>query len=151
MSKLWDDLKDNMKEWSSSAVEKAEEMSRVALSKTEELTKISKIKYDIHQLEQEVEGAYRDLGRLAYMHTKKDHMATFSGHTEFFKIVNKVEDLSDQIKKKKNDIDKVKKEYELSDIDQDNLNDKLNASNSGFGQTSKNNEKSEGIDQKKEI
>ena len=35
MSKLWDDLKDNMKEWSSSAVEKAEEMSRVALSKTE--------------------------------------------------------------------------------------------------------------------
>ena len=42
MTKLWDDLKDNMKEWSSSAVEKAEEMSRVALNKTEELTRISK-------------------------------------------------------------------------------------------------------------
>ena len=85
------------------------------------------------------------------MHTKKDHMATFSGHTEFFKIVNKVEDLSDQIKKKKNDIDKVKKEHELFDIDQDNLDDKLNASNSEFSQTPKNNGKSEGIDQKKEI
>ena len=39
MTKLWDDLKDNMKEWSTSAVEKAEEMSRVALKKTEELIK----------------------------------------------------------------------------------------------------------------
>ena len=27
MNKLWDDLKDNMKEWGASAVEKAEEIS----------------------------------------------------------------------------------------------------------------------------
>tara|TARA_S200000501_G_scaffold378888_1_gene444614 strand:+ start:44887 stop:45342 length:456 start_codon:yes stop_codon:yes gene_type:complete len=150
MSKLWDDLKDNMKEWSSSAVEKAEEMSRVAFSKTEELTKISKIKYEIHQLDQEVEGAYRDLGRLAYKHTKKDHMATFSGHTEFFKIVNRVEDLGDQIKKKKNDIDKIKKEYELFHLDQDNLNDELNVSTSEYVEAPKNNGKGKEIDQKKE-
>ena len=36
MSKLWDDLKGNMKDWSTSAVEKAEEMSRIAMAKTEE-------------------------------------------------------------------------------------------------------------------
>ena len=42
MSKLWDDLKDNMKEWGTAAVEKAEEVSKVAIAKTEELTKISK-------------------------------------------------------------------------------------------------------------
>ena len=40
MNKLWDDLKDNMKEWSASAVEKAEEISRVAVAKGEEFTKI---------------------------------------------------------------------------------------------------------------
>ena len=50
MSKLWDDLKENMKDWSISAVEKAEEMSRMAVAKTEEMTKISKIRFDIHQL-----------------------------------------------------------------------------------------------------
>ena len=33
MNKLWDDLKDNMKEWGASAVEKAEEISRVAVAK----------------------------------------------------------------------------------------------------------------------
>ena len=38
MSKLWNDLKHNMKEWSSAAVEKAEEVSKVAVAKTEELT-----------------------------------------------------------------------------------------------------------------
>ena len=40
---LWDDLKDNMKEWGASAVEKAEEISRVAVAKGEEFTKISKV------------------------------------------------------------------------------------------------------------
>ena len=44
MSKIWDDLKSNMKDWSNAAVEKAEEVSKVAVAKTEELTKISKVK-----------------------------------------------------------------------------------------------------------
>ena len=46
MSKLWDDLKDNMKDWSATAVEKAEEMSKIAVAKTEEMTRISKVKFD---------------------------------------------------------------------------------------------------------
>ena len=33
MSKLWTDLKENMKDWSTSAVEKAEEVSRMAMAK----------------------------------------------------------------------------------------------------------------------
>ena len=45
MSKLWDDLKDNMKEWGTAAVEKAEEVSKVAVAKTEELTKIRNEKF----------------------------------------------------------------------------------------------------------
>ena len=32
MSKLWDDLKDNMKDWSVSAVEKAEEMIGISMA-----------------------------------------------------------------------------------------------------------------------
>ena len=79
MTKLWDDLKDNMKEWSSSAVEKAEEMSRVALNKTEELTRISKIKYDILQLHRQITKSYESLGRLVYSKTKNDHYLNFMG------------------------------------------------------------------------
>ena len=58
MNKLWEDLKDNMKEWGTSAVEKAEEISRVAVAKGEEFTKISKIKIDIHQLQREKSKLY---------------------------------------------------------------------------------------------
>lgn len=71
MSKLWDDLKENMKDWSNSAVEKAEEMSRIAMAKTEEMTRISKIKFEIHQLQRDMNRAYEELGKLAYSHTKK--------------------------------------------------------------------------------
>ena len=53
MSKIWDDLKSNMRDWSNAAVEKAEEVSKVAVAKTEELTKISKVKLVIHQLQRD--------------------------------------------------------------------------------------------------
>ena len=61
MSKLWDDLKDNMKDWSVTAVEKAEEMSKIAVAKTEEMTRISKVKFEIHQLYREMNKVYENL------------------------------------------------------------------------------------------
>ena len=115
MSKLWDDLKENMKDWSTSAVEKAEEMSRIAMAKTEEMTRISKIRFEIHQLQREINKAYEKLGKLAYSHTKQDHMATFSGNTEFFEIVTKVEDIKEEIKLKKDEIEKIKLEYGIDE------------------------------------
>ena len=115
MSKLWDDLKENMKDWSTSAVEKAEEMSRIAMAKTEEMTRISKIKFEIHQLQREINKAYEKLGKLAYSHTKQDHMATFSGNTEFFEIVTKVEDIKEEMKLKKDEIEKIKLEYGIDE------------------------------------
>ena len=122
MSKLWDDLKENMKDWSNSAVEKAEEMSRIAVSKTEEMTRISKIRFDIHQLQRNINSTYEKLGRLAYNHTKEDHMATFSGNTEFFEIVSTVENIKEKIKLKKDEIEKIKLEY---DIDENEMTSKV--------------------------
>ena len=115
MSKLWDDLKDNMKDWSSSAVEKAEEMSRIAMAKTEEMTKLSRIKFDIHQLEREISQLYEKLGKLAFLHTKNDHMATFSGNTDFFEIVNQIDIIKENIKSKNMEIEKIKSEYGIED------------------------------------
>ncbi len=129
MSKLWDDLKENMKDWSTSAVEKAEEMSRIAMAKTEEMTRISKIKFEIHQLQREMNKAYEKLGKLVYTHTKEDHMATFSGNNEFFEIVSSVESIKESILKKKQEIETIKLEYGIdeNDIDQKTTNTTLNA------------------------
>ena len=120
MSKLWDDLKENMKDWSTSAVEKAEEMSRIAMAKTEEMTKISRIRFDIHQLQHDMNIAYEKLGKLAYNHTKQDHMATFSGNSEFFEIVSELEQIKKEIENKQRAIEKIKLEYGIEDKDMDN-------------------------------
>ena len=126
MSKLWEDLKENMRDWSASAVEKAEEVSRMAMAKTEEMTRISKIKFEIHQLQREMNKNFEKLGKLAYSHTKEDHMATFSGNTDFFKIVSRVETIKEEISRKEDEIENIKLEYGIND---DDLNNKSNLSN----------------------
>ena len=118
MSKLWNDLKENMKDWSASAVEKAEEVSKIAMAKTEEMTRLSKIKFEIHQLHRQKNKIYEKLGKLAYMHTKEDHMATFSGNKDFFDLVNKIGIIKEKIVEKENSIDDIKSEYGI-DQEQD--------------------------------
>ena len=135
MSKLWEDLKENMKDWSTSAVEKAEEMSKIAMAKTEEMTRISKLKFDIHQLLRDIAKENEKLGKLVYNHTKNDHMATFSGNSDFFELINKIDLIKDKITLKKNNIEKIKLEYGINEHEIDNidLENQENISTSKFG------------------
>ena len=121
MSKLWDDLKDNMKDWSVTAVEKAEEMSKIAVAKTEEMTRISKVKFEIHQLHREMNKVYENLGKLAFEHTKNEHMASFSGNKDFFNLVSKIEDLKVKIEMKEKDINDIKEKFDVPDIDEEKI------------------------------
>ena len=89
MNKLWDDLKDNMKEWGASAVEKAEEISRVAVAKGEEFTKISKLKFDILQLQKDKNRSYEKLGSLVFSKTNENNVSNFTGDVEYFKLIQK--------------------------------------------------------------
>ena len=117
MNKLWDDLKDNMKEWGASAVEKAEEISRVAVAKGEEFTKISKLKYDISQLRKDETKIYEKLGRLVFEKTQHNNMANFTGNTEFFSFVEEVNSVSADVTEKEIEIIAIKKEYGINDSD----------------------------------
>ena len=117
MSKLWDDLKHNMKEWSSAAVEKAEEVSKVAVAKTEELTKISKIKLEVHQLQRESRKVRQALGKLAYDNAKDANMVNFTGNAEFYSHVEKIDIIKDEIEKKENQIDFIKSQYNIPEED----------------------------------
>ena len=121
MSKLWDDLKDNMKDWSVTAVEKAEEMSKIAVAKTEEMTRISKVKFEIHQLHREMNKVYENLGKLVFEHTKTEHMASFSGNKDFFNLVNKIEDLKARIEMKKKDIADIKENFNDPDVEKNKI------------------------------
>ena len=117
MTKLWNDLKKNMKDWSSAAVEKAEEVSKIAVAKTEELTKVSKIKIEEHQLERELSTLYEDMGRMVTIYAKDENMVNFSGNKEFFYLIEKIDKIQLKIDKKIADIRGIKEEYNIPDSD----------------------------------
>ena len=117
MTKLWNDLKKNMKDWSSAAVEKAEEVSKIAVAKTEELTKISKIKIEEHQLERELSTLYEDMGRMVTIYAKDENMVNFSGNKEFFYLIEKIDKIQLKIDRKIADIRSIKEEYNIPDSD----------------------------------
>ena len=108
MSKIWKDLKSNMKDWSNAAVEKAEEVSKVAVAKTEELTRISKVKLSIHQLYRDKNKELSSLGKLVYNHSKEANMSNFTGNAEFFSYVEKIDGINAQILEKENEINEIK-------------------------------------------
>ena len=117
MNKLWDDLKDNMKEWGASAVEKAEEISRVAVAKGEEFTKISKLKFDILQLQKDKSKIYEKLGKLVYLKTHDNNMSNFTGNTEFFNLIEDVNSCKSVIEDKEEEIVFIKREHGIEDSD----------------------------------
>jgi len=129
MSKIWDDLKSNMKDWSNAAVEKAEEVSKVAVAKTEELTKISKIKLVVHQLQRDKNKEISALGKLVYNHSKEANMSNFTGNAEFFSHVEKIDSLNMQIIEKENEIKDIRtekmQEPEVSKLSSEPISEEL--------------------------
>ena len=111
MTALWDDLKKNLKEWGTSAAEKAEELGKVAATKTEEITKIGKVKLEIHQLNRDLEKNYSNLGKYVFETTENENVTDFSGNEQFFSYIKKVQELKKQIKMKEDKINKIKSEY----------------------------------------
>ena len=127
MNKLWDDLKDNMKEWGASAVEKAEEISRVAVAKGEEFTKISKLKFDILQLQKDKSKIYEKLGNLVYKETQDNNVSNFTGNTEFFNFIEDINNFHSSILNKEEEIVLIKKEYGIEDTDiEQNFDSQIN-------------------------
>ena len=117
MTKLWDDLKHNMKDWSNAAIEKAEEVSKVAVAKTEELTKISKIKIEVHQLQRDLRQQKEALGKLVYNQAKDDNMANFTGNNDFFAHIQKIDESEESIKLKLIKIDSIRAKYNIPEDD----------------------------------
>ena len=121
MAKIWDDLKSNVKVWSSVAVEKAEEVSKVAVAKTEELTKLSKIKLDIHNIQREIRKETYLFGKFVYSQANKSNIVNFAGNIEFLNYLEKIEDLQSQISSKELAIEDIRSQFNIDDdVEDDN-------------------------------
>ncbi len=116
MSNLWKEIKDNVKEWSAAAIEKAEEVSKLAVEKTGDFTKISKIKLDIRQTQKDIDNTFEDLGRHVYMQAKDKNVTSFKTNSEFIDTINKLDNFKTKIKNFENEIDNIKKEVEKAEV-----------------------------------
>tara|TARA_Y100000816_G_C25983381_1_gene513528 strand:- start:418 stop:912 length:495 start_codon:yes stop_codon:yes gene_type:complete len=122
MAKIWDELKSNVKVWSSVAVEKAEEVSKVAVAKTEELTKLSKIKLDIHNIQREIKKETYLFGKFVFSQANESNIVNFAGNNEFLNYLEKIEDLQSKISIKELEIENIKSEINI-DTDSEEEND----------------------------
>ena len=128
MAKIWDDLKSNVKVWSSVAVEKAEEVSKVAVAKTEELTKLSKIKLDIHNIQREIKKETYLFGKFVYSRAYESNVVNFAGNNEFLNHLEKIENLKSQVSAKEMEIENIKTEFNIDNDDDDNNDLKITQS-----------------------
>ncbi len=110
MSKLWEDLKKNMKEWSNVAVEKAEEVSKMAVAKTEELTKISKIKIEVHQLQKDLDSSYSQLGHWIESQYESNKKLTLFKDNQFQSLMEAIQEKKSAIAVKETEIQKIREE-----------------------------------------
>ena len=115
MTNLWNDIKENVKQWGTAAIEKAEEVSKMAVEKTGDFTKVSKIKLDIRQTQKDIDNVFEDLGRYVYLHFKEKNTASFKASSEFTDTIKKVDNFKLKIKNFEKEIDNIKKEVEKAE------------------------------------
>jgi len=116
MSNLWKEIKDNVKEWSSAAIKKADEVSKLAVEKTGDFTKISKIKLDIRQTQKDIDKNFEDLGRYIYMQVKDKNATDFKTNSEFTDSIKKLDEFKSKINNFEKEIDNIKKEVEEAEV-----------------------------------
>ena len=116
MSNLWKEIKDNVKEWSSAAIKKADEVSKLAVEKTGDFTKISKIKLDIRQTQKDIDKNFEDLGRYIYIQVKDKNVTSFKTQGDFNDSIKKLDGFKDKIKNYEKEIDNIKKEVEKAEV-----------------------------------
>ena len=111
MANLWDDVKKSLKDFSSSAMEKAEEFGKAASDKAEELTKVGKINWDIKQQKRDKEKLLQQLGQLVYTATTNNEMTGFGKKQEVIDLVNEIKTVEAEIKIKQDRIDAIHAEF----------------------------------------
>lgn len=107
MAKLWDDVKKSLKEWGTIAADKAEE-----------LTKVGRIRLDILSIKRDIEKNFTELGGKVYHLVAEENQTRIAGNDEVKKIVNRILNLEEELNKKKELLESVKKEEEppISDV-----------------------------------
>tara|TARA_B100000965_G_scaffold278276_1_gene236073 strand:+ start:281 stop:607 length:327 start_codon:yes stop_codon:yes gene_type:complete len=86
MANFWENLKNNITEWSIVASEKAEEF-----------THTSKLRIDVLQLERKLSSHYVKLGLYVFSKTKEKNVLNFVGDKRYLAIIDSIESIKSNI------------------------------------------------------
>ncbi|MEA3288508.1 MAG: hypothetical protein U9Q77_14210 [Candidatus Marinimicrobia bacterium] len=116
VSKLMDDMIKGLREFGSTAMEKAEEYGKIATEKAEELTKLGKIKLDIHQLNKSRTKVFSELGELVFNLSEESSLAKLAKHENFLVLVKSIKELDAEMQEKVAQADEVANEEGKAEI-----------------------------------
>lgn len=113
MKTFMDTLAENLRAFTSSAVEKAGELTKAAAGKAEILSRIGRLKMDVFQLQRVQNRVFADLGRIAYNDLQGGKIEAFAGHEKVSALREKITQLDQAIAKKEEAIEQASK---LADV-----------------------------------
>ena len=97
MKTFMDTLAENLKAFTSAAVEKAGELTKAAAGRAEILSRIGRLKMDVFQLQRRQNRVFADLGRIAYNELRAGKIEEFSGRENVPSLREKLTDLDQAI------------------------------------------------------
>ncbi len=117
-SKMMSDMIKGLRDFGSTAIEKAEEFGKIATEKAEEMTKLGKIKLDIHQLNRSRTKALAELGELVINLGGEKKLAGLAKHENYIALAKTINDLDNEIKDKEDQATQVANEEDQSEIEE---------------------------------
>ena len=112
MTQKWDDIKNKIEKFASTAVDKAGEFSRDAAEKAEQLTKHGKIKIDIFHLEKSKDKEYQKLGKIIFSQTNNGTIPDLNSDEDIKKTIKKIDNINTDIKIEQEKLDILNKQKE---------------------------------------
>ncbi|MCH8837569.1 MAG: hypothetical protein IIA60_07170 [Candidatus Marinimicrobia bacterium] len=109
MKTFMDTLAENLKAFTSSAVEKAGELTKAAAGRAEILSRIGRLKMDVFQLHRQQNRVFADLGRIAFNELQSGNIEEFPGRENVQSLREKITGLDQAIADKERAIGQASK------------------------------------------
>lgn len=111
---IWENLRELIRGWTSTASEKAGEITRTAATKAEEWSKVGRLKVDIYQLQREQARLFTDLGQIAFDILDGKEKGSLEAHSGAADLRKRVTAIQAEISRKEKEIEEAAEAEEMA-------------------------------------
>ena len=107
MTNLWEDVKKSLRDFSTLAVEKAEEFGKIASNKAEELTRTGKYRLEMVQLKRAQAKLFTELGTEVYHQALEGKLSNYARTKKFKAKIEELRRLEEEIQEKEKALETI--------------------------------------------